>query len=189
LTQISIRVNFLIIASLVILAAAASFLIIAIDVYGSVVIVPPGIQTNLLEDEVVLTFNATYWNKTQALLNGSVLHADVMDEIIKMINEDLRGENALSSLEEETEEQELESNDNGGGGDGGNGGGNDNNDEVNTRDEEPIIPMPNPGFPPPDVRNPNPPSEPPDTDVPTPSVNRTYCYPEAVECLKNESAT
>jgi uncharacterized membrane protein YgcG len=143
LTQIGIKINPLTIALLVILAAAAaSFLIIAIvqGVLGSPITVTQPNQSTMLEDESIW-LNATirYWNGTTVKIGPSVnIHADVSDEILRMIQEDLRGENALSNLEDETEEQEQESNDNGGGSSGGgsNGGNDDTNSSSEGGDEE-----------------------------------------------------
>jgi hypothetical protein len=62
-----------------------------------------------LEDEAFVSFNATYWNGTQAILEEVVLNFEESDQIIRFINAIiLSDEETLEDLELVPEEPETE---------------------------------------------------------------------------------
>lgn len=113
---ISKNTKFTIILLSIVSAATALMLTVIIidwmdihqDTYGSVKIIEgPGgdiIQPRIMlleEDESMLFLNITYWNRSQALVNGTVLNFEVSDEIIQFITEKIReeAEERLEALE------------------------------------------------------------------------------------------
>jgi hypothetical protein len=150
--------------------------------------------------KALISVDIFFDNRTNATLKQTITQ-EQGDEIVRALNEIIVSSSA-SSVSQENERAAEESDDNGGGdsGDGDTGDGNDGNDsgdDVNTIDEQPIDPFegcddplcritPKPNEP---SNPPSEPIEPPPTDPDFPVDQITYCYPEAVECLKNESAT
>lgn len=100
------------------------------NVFGQVRTIQPTMDGQLLEDEAFVTFNATYWNGTQAILNETVLNWEASDQIVRLINaivandgdvlEDLLVtehaslEEAEAEIIEENSDDNPDDNDNGG---------------------------------------------------------------------------
>lgn len=79
----------------------------------------------MLEDETILFLNITYWNKTQAIVNDTILDFAASDEILNFLQSKINEEEEYESLAEVVEEEVKEESD--GGADGGND--NDNGDD------------------------------------------------------------
>jgi hypothetical protein len=181
------KFNPLTVALVVLLMAAAAFLILAVfhDVSGTVMVTLPS-QNGMQEDESVLYLNITYWNGTQALVNGEILNFAASDEIVQLINEKI-AEEQDGDLASDTEEADQSSSDDSDeGSSGSNDGGNDNTgdqngDELPDTIDQPdtgnpslgIIPEPNdPNMP--GVFKPTEPSEPEEPTSPTDSTSDIY---------------
>jgi hypothetical protein len=56
-------------------------------------------RRGMQEDESIISLNITYWNKTQAIVNGSILNFEASDEIVRYINSLLNSNSTNSTSE------------------------------------------------------------------------------------------
>lgn len=134
--------------AIAIISIAIASMTFDLSVHGQITTIQPSLDDTLLEDEALVTFNATYWNGTQAVLDEVVLNFEESDQIVQFINAIIQSdEEVLEELEpiieeepeiEEEEESEDSDNDNDNGND-------DSNDD--SEPEELEEPMPDLGPP------------------------------------------